>query len=378
MKILHLASFSGNHGDKINHLGFYPWFETVMPPGFTWTRLEIRDFYRGKYTFSKDFISLANESDLVVIGGGNYFETWPQHSRSGVSIDLLPEDYEKIRVPMFINAIGLDTGQGICQNAFDNLPSILEYLLQSERILFSVRNDGSFLNSLKFIGNNEKIYQIPDHGFFARSQPSNSLQKTSNRLQIGINLAQDMKEFRFGYKSELKEEEFIHLFSKQLDLLLNDYDLELNFFAHVHSDMEIIVKVMGNISDTNRRSRINIFEFGDSISITTSLLEKYSQMDLNLVMRFHANIASLSSRVPTFGLINYPQIHNLYSELDLEPHSYHVNTNSGITKIFESVNGFLQQPLSYNLDFQRVLTDLNRKRESFIPIFQKWYWNQFG
>ena len=44
MKILHLASFTGNIGDNANHSGFRYWFEKYNDEA-EWTELEIREFY---------------------------------------------------------------------------------------------------------------------------------------------------------------------------------------------------------------------------------------------------------------------------------------------------------------------------------------------
>ena len=86
MNILHIASFSGNIGDNANHMGFRGWFNSMVPQEVIWDNIEIRDFYRGERKWDKSFVDLANNYDLVVIGGGNYFELWVEKSPTGTSI----------------------------------------------------------------------------------------------------------------------------------------------------------------------------------------------------------------------------------------------------------------------------------------------------
>ena len=76
LKILHIASFSGNIGDNANHMGFRPWFEALAGAPVSWTRLEIREFYWRERQWDAALVDFINTHDLLVIGGGNYFELW--------------------------------------------------------------------------------------------------------------------------------------------------------------------------------------------------------------------------------------------------------------------------------------------------------------
>ena len=89
IRVLHIASFTGNIGDNANHMGFRPWFEKVSSVSVSWDNLEIREFYWKERKWDMDFVDLANSYDLVVIGGGNYFELWVEDSPTGTSIIFL-------------------------------------------------------------------------------------------------------------------------------------------------------------------------------------------------------------------------------------------------------------------------------------------------
>ena len=334
MKILHLASFSGNIGDRINHFGFYPWINTFFKRNIDWKKLEIRDFYSSKLRFDDSFIDLANASDLVIIGGGNYFELWPNHSRSGISIDLLPEDYEKIKTPIFVNAIGVDSGQGICENAHKQLPGIMDFINNSNRILFSVRNDGSKRSIASFVSNDTLIDVLPDHGFFAHGQEVKSSQDKKGPFNLGINLAMDMNYIRFR---GLSEKQFIKIFADKLSELIAKFDIHLTLLSHVYSDLTVLNRVLESIPELFRRHKMTFVEFEDSETSAKRTLEKYRKLDLNIGMRFHSNIASIGAEVSTLGLANYPQISNLYKEIGQESLCFDVTTEIGIDKLFDEI-----------------------------------------
>ena len=98
MKILHIASFKGNIGDNANHIGFRDWFEKLVKHTVEWENIEIREFYRSKRKWDNGFAKEANAYDLVIIGGGNYFELWVEKSPSGTSIEISPEVLRKIEI----------------------------------------------------------------------------------------------------------------------------------------------------------------------------------------------------------------------------------------------------------------------------------------
>ena len=101
MKILHVASFAGNIGDIANHYGFSRWFKEFFKKEILWNEFEIRETFRGFKSFNEDFANLANSHDLLIFGGGGFFELWVEESPTGTSIAISKEVLEKIKIPIF-------------------------------------------------------------------------------------------------------------------------------------------------------------------------------------------------------------------------------------------------------------------------------------
>ena len=371
MKINHLASFSGNIGDVVNHFSFRNWFNSLIGPDIEWSEIEIRDFYRKRRFFDESFVDLVNSADLLVIGGGNFLELWPT-SRTGTSIDLPISLLDRIKVPIFWNSLGIDDGQGIGDNAKDNFSRFLEYILSRKDFLFSVRNDGSYKNLTSHFQSfaNKDVPILPDHGFFiSESLKIAKAKKDVDFLRVGINLACDMTTIRYG---SLYDSNF-HKFCEELAKVLNSFpDIQLKLIPHVYSDLEIFSELLKYLDDTLRRSNLEVVGLQPKVDGLNTILEAYNSIDLMLAMRFHANLIPFSYCIPTFGLSNYPQISKMYDESTLGDYCIDLKNPLWTDNLKIKLLDFFQNTYSINKDFERELIKMKDKREVFGRKLISW------
>lgn len=310
VRVLHLASFAGNIGDQLNHHGFRPWFQSLLKQEINWTNFEIREIYRKNRSF-KEFADLIPNFDLVVIGGGNYFELWPENTTSGTSIDLSPEFLLENKVPILFNALGVDDGQGVSDKATKSFPGLIEAISSDSRYLLSVRNDGSASTLQRVIDSDAKITQTPDHGFFGLTPELHKYRKTS-MLRVAINLAVDMADRRFTGYGNIAD--YIEEFSKELVKLHKAIEnLEFVFIPHVYGDLEAASLIMNSLPDEIRRNSFRVSKYDATESSGLSSFEDYDSCDLAIVNRFHANVYNLARGIPTIGISNYVQIERTLS-----------------------------------------------------------------
>jgi polysaccharide pyruvyl transferase WcaK-like protein len=318
-KVLHIASFTGNIGDNANHLGFRSWFETLLEKRVDWTELEIREFYWKKRFWDESFVDYANTFDLIVIGGGNYFELWVDKSPTGTSVEIEPELYKKIETPVYFNALGVDPGQGASASAIKKFRTFIKAIVRRDGLI-SVRNDGAMKNLRDFVGEDilEFINEAPDGGFFVNSCIDKQPTLQSESHKIGINVASDMAEVRFkdyangveGFSKEFSE--------AMVKISTNLPGCEFVFFPHIFRDLDVVNKIITYLPDDLRRKYLTVSEYsnGDAAAIRT--FSKYSECDLIIGSRFHSNVCSISMGVKSLGLYNYIQIKNLYKGLNQE------------------------------------------------------------
>jgi hypothetical protein len=367
IRIGHLASFQGNLGDVASHLGFRSWFERTLGFSIDWVNIEIRDFYRGLRNFDYDFANEVNQYEIFIIGGGNYFELWPTNSRTGCSIDLPPELLEKIRTPVFFNALGLDDGQGVSQYAQKHFPKFISTILENSNNLLTLRNDGS--HSALTVNFPElqtlQIPVLPDHGFFSMENCGISRVGDHDNLVLGVNLAQDMPEVRFpdGKKG----------FVQALSVILREIKFDrVIFFPHVFSDLGIIADLLEIIPDQIRRNMTSVAAFGSTQREIRNILESYGHIDIMLGMRFHANVLPLSLGIPTIGLATYPQILKLYKEIEMENWVINCHDEGWEKRAIEKFQEFEEHRTQVELAFSNVQLRIARQRTDFEPTLVAW------
>lgn len=367
IRIGHLASFQGNLGDVANHLGFRSWFERNLGSPTDWVNIEIRDFYRGFRNFNVNFANEVNEYDILIIGGGNYFELWPTNSRTGCSIDLPVDLLEKIRTPIFFNALGLDDGQGVSQNALKYFPEFISTIVENGKNLLTLRNDGSEsaltanFTELQAL----KIPVLPDHGFFSMENCGISRVGDRDKLVLGINLAQDMPDIRFP--NEKKD------FLQSLSLILEEVNFErVIFFPHIFSDLGIIADLLEIISDPIRRDKTSVAGFGSTEREIRNILESYAGIDIMLGMRFHANILPLSLGIPTIGLATYPQIIKLFNEIEMKNWVINCHNEGWEKRAIEKFKEFEEHRTQAELEFSKIQLRIRKQRADFEPTLVAW------
>jgi len=312
LKTLHLASFDGNIGDNANHDGFYKHLKQLEDFEFQIDQLEIREFYWKKRFFNESFVELVNSYELLIVGGGNYFELWVEDSPTGTSISLELELLKRIDTPILFNALGVDPGQGVSESNIQKFRNFLDLLIERGDFI-SIRNDGARKAIKDYVGEEYlgHIHHTVDAGFFADIPEASEYYKS--KKYIAINVAYDMQDVRF---ENISYEEFLQTFKRFIDKFLNENeDYEIVFVPHIFRDMTFITDLLNILDDETRRRKISVAQLLHGQDSFKEVMSIYRGAQVVLANRFHANVCSIGMEKPTIGLVNYRQIEELYEEL---------------------------------------------------------------
>ncbi len=315
-KVLHLASFAGNTGDIESQRSFRKWFQLLLPEfNITWVNFEIRNFYRKVDKALDEFFSLAKECNLLVIGGGNFLELWPENTASGTSLPFSAENLISLEVPIFFNSLGVDNGQGVSNSSAQKFVKFINLLLEKGNTFLTVRNDGSWRTVQPYIEDHNKhlCFELPDHGFFALRP---KVKSSSHSKIVGINLAIDMPKIRFAQFQNEADLFLVEIAKALEDLSLEYPNLVFRLIPHVYSDLKAYVFLLENVSDNVRRERIKVSEY-DVTTSSQGAYRSYQDLSMLIAMRFHSNIFGISSLVPTMSIESYPQITKLLDGLNI-------------------------------------------------------------
>ena len=314
--VLHLASFSGNIGDVANHAGARNLFNSYLDYSFSYTELEIREFYWKKRKFDRSFVTYANSFDLLIIGGGNYFELWPEGSATGTSIDIDLLNLQNLSVPTLFFALGVDLGLGCTPANAHKFNKFFNVLRNSNQFFVCVRNDGASKALQKVLVDKDtsNVPVMPDPAFFL---PSIDSDKTIDKSKcIGINIAGDMLDIRFAGVNSI--ESFIHEMAQACMKIMDlDDRITIKFIPHIWKDIQIISSLISKIEDNYMRRRVKVAGLDPNYGGLQSFIEEYKSCCYVFGMRFHANVCPIALGIPTRGLLSFPQIELLYEELGL-------------------------------------------------------------
>lgn len=327
MKILHVASFVGNIGDNANHQGLRACLAQAFFESHQYTELEIRKCYRiytgsDRWRFDDDFAELANQHDLVIIGGGNFFEPWLTESSTGTTIDLPDTVLHKIQTPLVFFGVGFDTYKPCPGSALERFHEFCLALQHRPKTLVTFRNDGSLRNYIACYGEHSagNIYVVPDGAFFYRSERTLDLLPGDDETYYwGINVASDMKEVRFpGTETSLSWNGFLQHYADFLSKELAKSDkLHLLFFPHIYKDLCAIGELLERVDDRLCRDRVTVAPYQQGWLGANQIFSLYQRCSLVMGMRFHTNVCAMAMGVPAVGLSSSPKIADLYGELAL-------------------------------------------------------------
>lgn len=342
LKILHVASFSGNVGDNANHAGSYRMLARALGVPFTVTEWEIREYFWRKTSFDEKFAALCNEHDFVLFGGGNYFELWVERSASGTSVDIPFDVLEKIQVPIVFHSLGFDAGQGYTEESLAKTKRYFEVLLGRSNTFISLRNDGSLGTAKRLLGPEiaNHIHLFPDGGFFA-AEPGALPEKDAEKVVIAVNIAGDMLERRFGTEPAIAQfyTDFAGFVGRATE---KRKQVHFKLFPHIFRDMQPITEILNSLDDSVRRRRVEVGPLLTGRHAAPELLKDYAKCSLVLGNRFHANVCPIGMKIPTVGLVNYPQVQFLYEELGLQDRCVDLTEAGGVAKLEQFVNESLE------------------------------------
>ena len=358
MRILHIASFLGNIGDNFNHLGTRSLLEDEIGD-IKWTTLEIRETFRGLYSFNDEFANHCNTFDAVIFGGGNFFELWVDRSVNNTSVDIPFEVLAKIHVPFYFFALGVDPGMGVSERGIQKFSDWVRFVNKQSNLHLSVRNDGAYstLSSLFDRTVADSFKRLLDGGFLVKSDQFNLVEHQPDVKFIGINIAGDMLDIRFN--DEMRYEEFILEFARLLeDFLIENTVYQVILLPHIFRDLRVISDLLELLDDKIRRERIRISPLEQDNTGMLRLVEEYNKCEIILGNRFHSNVIGLILEKDLFGMYNYRQIKYLFDELGLQNY-YDIRTKNGLSALFTALANHINEPLK-NLGVSREFLDRGR------------------
>lgn len=375
-KILHIASFKGNVGDIINHKGFYNILREVIGD-FTVNQVELRNFYRSanpRFYFDEHYADFVNTYDLLVIGGGGFFDVRWDNSSNGTTLDFSENFVDRVKIPALINAMGYHEYPGVtneCQCA--KFADFLKKTSTKDNWIVSVRNDGSYERLDKRYGKfpfMEKIIKVADNGFYAGIKHTDSRFVLEGKT-IGFCITNDLfcDEYNHGIDTDL----FNTNIAKLIETLIEEGN-RIILFPHIPSDLTIIQRLLHQIADKYKRESIIVGPYTSSDSLSPDLVAQYYSMcDTFVGMRFHSLILAYQLGIPAIALCGHAQIEALYKDIGYESMAVVVNSSDFINELRHKIEIIRVKDVDYQKTRENADLYLQSLKEKYSKLLMQNY-----
>lgn len=371
IKVLHIASFTGNIGDNASHNGLYRLLKTKIKKQFSITKLEIRKAYINytlddKWKWDQKLINTINDHDLTIVGGGNFFAPWIEQSHTGTTIDIPLQLINNIKKPLIFHGVGFDPyTNGYSKNTLDRFIKFIQKLSTNQNILIAVRNDGSSNHLKKLVPTTicNSIDTVPDSGFFIKITQE-PLKELLNFPYIAINLAKDMIDKRFNstltyqqYLDELK----IWIF----EIKKQHCNFKFVLVPHIYSDIEAINDFIKLLPDMFIRENIIISPHIQGEQ-SENLFSIYKYAQLTIGNRFHTNVCSIGLNTPSIALVTYNKLYDLYHELNLDDRIIVANKNKFSKELIKLTLSTLKNKYNIKNRYKNIVESLYSNSLDFL------------
>lgn len=330
MKVLHIASFRGNIGDNLSHLGFAKILESLNVIAEV-DRVEIRKFYKNydgvdKCFFDKKFIDTMNRYDLVVIGGGGFFDFWVEGSVTGTTIDMDLDLIKTIKVPTVFASIGSHPHKTVPVGNEDKFKRFFSELVQNENIYIGLRNDGSIKVLHRLFGEDvtkwSQVDEILDNAFFCGDGPVER-KALYPEPYVAINITSDQLEMASSRRGDINRKDYVHAMSRFIEWQAEDFNII--FVPHIYSDLEAIYEVLAALGQAVIRNRVSIAPCVQGDNGSLEALSIYRGSELVVASRFHANVGPLAIGSKVLGLAVLDRVAYMYNSVGLEDRYVDIN-----------------------------------------------------
>ncbi|MDC0549907.1 polysaccharide pyruvyl transferase family protein, partial [Alphaproteobacteria bacterium] len=373
MKLLHIASFTGNIGDNCSHNGFRKILDSIDLKVNKLDKVEIRDFYnnrdmRYKRFFDPSFAEYANTYDIIVIGGGGFLDYFVEGSETGTTIDMSKSVLDSIKTPILLSSVGCVPNRPVPDGNKELFLDFLNYIKNRENMELLLRNDGSIKHIRNDFGSeiSSCFHHILDNGFHYELNKKYFFQ--FKRKFIAINMSYDQLTMSGNFSHKLDTSWFYRELSKVVEYIIHDLQLDVCLVPHIYQDLIGINDIISELDDYTVRDNIFCAPYVQHDEGSDLIYSIYNQSELVVGSRLHSNIGCMSMGKKTIGLSTLMRVREVYHDIGMGEFFVNINKNF-------SSNLCLKIKTTLSADksqfYSNLMSRINPLRKSSIDIYRK-------
>lgn len=383
MKVLHIGPFSGNSGDLFAYSSFQNVFRELVDFNSEFTNINIREFYQNnqKRKFDLTMAKEINQYDVLVIGGGLYFDVRWSYSVTGTTLNISKEFLDYIKIPIIFNSIGYaEPPEGTLTEIeqtkiFERFKAFILDLSSRKNVMLTIRNDGSYQRICDRYGKEiaDIFTNIPDNGFYF-DKTIQPILFSESMATIGLSLANDS----FVKNDSIDLNNFNASMAELIKLLISKENARLIFFPQIPKDLETIASIISQLSEAEKRFHVVVAPYNTlDVYGARSLVSYYKACDYCICMRLHANIIALQNIIPTIGLsvkglVSGERIQALYENMGISQHSLYIDSKQyGIAeRLYNQFSLLKEQDSEYKAKVKEALEIIRLRKHEYFSLIK--------
>ena len=334
---MHLANFGGrNIGNSALIYGLERTLTEDLEGEIVFRPERWDDYSRGLRVFDERFVERVNsECDALLVGAAISFHGRAGLANTGFRFDLPLRLWDRIERPLVFYALSHRSWSDQPYPHREALRRALEHAVASDRVLFSVRADGTkeWLESI--LGQSEpRIHAVPDPGLYVPPEDSWHPELEAGKVNVIVAPNVEDEVYRWGGRPEglwttrlrratrrepawrARRARFLRGLADALERLAADHDLNVVFAAHDNWDHWMSYEVFGLFSE-ELRHRTVFTNAGLPIWRGRYFYDLYAKATLALSMRIHSMNPSLGMGTPVVPLVSQGRMKTFMTEAGL-------------------------------------------------------------
>lgn len=319
LELVHLANFhSTNIGNGALAYGLESTLSEDLGRAVTWRREPWDDYTFRKLDFDHAFVDKINASDGLIVGGAVTFNGRDYNDRTGSRFELPFELWDKLEKPVVFYGLSYRNWPGQHYHHADKLKQMVQRALDSDKMLLSVRNDGTkaWLKALTGIDSDE-IVEVPDSAVFVEAESGQYPEILEGARNVIVAFNDEDAAQRYDEKAGRSRDAVIDAIVLVLERLAERYPINIILSPHYFDDFRMMSTFIERIKP--RLAHQNMVASGlCRVSDTPYFYGRYKRADLAISMRVHSMSPCIGLGVPMVALTTQERMSDFIGRLGLQ------------------------------------------------------------
>lgn len=381
LDLIHLANFnSTNIGNGALISGLESTIAEDFVSGVQWLREPWDNYTFGLVDFDEAFVKKVNASNGLIVGGAVTFNGRDYNNRTGTRFELPFECWSKLEKPVVFYGLSYRHWKGQTYHHLDKLKKFIELSLANEKIIFSVRNDGTKEWIKDIIGiDSPEILEIPDSAIFVQHEAQKYYypEIVQDKINIILSFNDEDAINRFSQKenTQLPFEEvrkrIISSYAYVVKEIATKYK-NVNFILcpHYFDDYKMLSDLIESLPP--RLAHQQLVSTGlNSVKDTSYFYGRYSRATLVISMRVHSMSPSIGLGVPMIAFTTQDRMEKFMHRIGLSDHMVDAFADNSAELLLSRVLNTLEDQTLSKDKFKKVRSNLRKDACDFHAKLEK-------